>query len=159
MTWFKRRAKCGHRTHLKATRCVFGEELQFDLTDEGRKRPVYCVDCLATKAIQCAWCSGVILPGEPVTVYSPVEEDYVPPLHAIAHNDTEGDEPLRLIGCLRWDCADSGADRAGFWVVGCDGKGYVHRVPTAFELLMQCPPGSAIFVRDLGDSGEIPTVW
>ena len=43
------------------------------------------------------------------------------------------ENPLQLVGCLRWECASTGADRMGFWVP----PGIVHRVPSAIEMCMQ----------------------
>lgn len=37
------------------------------------------------------------------------------------------------MGCLRWDCAKTGADRAGFW----HPPGKVFRVTTPLEMCLQ----------------------
>ena len=157
MAWFKRRASCGHWTKMQGVVRVFGKELKVSCKDKRSKVPARCIDCTAAKAILCAWCRSVILPGDPVTLYSPIEEDFEIPPGAVIYND-ESRELIRPVGCLGWDCADTGADRAGFWAVNDKGEGYVHRVPTAFELLMNAPSGGVILVQDLRDLGEEPTI-
>ena len=157
MAWFKRRAGCGHWTKMQGVVRVFGKELRVNYRDRGNKAPSLCVDCTAAKAILCAWCQGIIIPGDSVTLYSPIEEDFELPPGAVFYND-ESRELIRPVGCLGWGCADTGVDRAGFWAVNDKGEGYVHRVPTAFELLMNAPSGSVILVQDLGDLGEGPTI-
>ena len=91
----------------------------------------YCLDCIGKMAIRCAWCGDPIFIGNPITLYTP-HGDFQVPEHAIVYNK----EPLQLVGCLGWNCAETGADRAGFWLQGEDGKGCVQRVPTAYEAIL-----------------------
>lgn len=83
-------------------------------------------------AVQCAWCPNLVLIGNPITLYSPCQESYVPPRRAAVFSTN----PLRMVGCLGVACALTCADRAGFWVPGDGGQGQVKRVPTAFEQLL-----------------------
>lgn len=120
-------ADCGHETKKKDKVTAFGENTETHLSAQGGKIP-YCHRCLEKMAIKCAWCGHVIFIGDPITLYTPSNKDFKVPGHAIIHNK----DPLQLVGCLRWDCAETGADRAGFWVP----PGNVQRVPTAFEIIM-----------------------
>lgn len=107
-------------------------------------------------SIQCAWCGKSIAIGDPVTLYTP-EDSYEVPDYAVPY--TEGGSKA-LVGCLRWNCADTGADRAGFWMPGDNGEGKVLRVPNAFETLIRNPGASTVLVRDTHDLAEAvnPTV-
>jgi hypothetical protein len=147
---------CGHKT--KRMGFVKGHErdsiLTMPLAENGR--PDYCLDCIGKMAIKCAWCSCPISIGEPVTLYTPRDTFEVPD-HAVPY--TEGGSNA-LVGCLRWGCAMGGADRAGFWLPGEDGKGRVRRVPTAIEILMGNPDAKALIVHNTHDAVEAmnPTI-
>ncbi len=91
--------------------------------------PDYCLKCIENMSIQCAWCNKNIAVGSHITLYSPVNKDFEIPKHAIIFNK----EHRQLVGCLRWECADSGADRAGFWVPGDNNEGCVERVMSPLE--------------------------
>jgi len=99
--------KCGHRAKWKTRLSVNGHEGLYTLTDKE-----YCPQCFAQSAIKCAWCGDTIFPGDPITLYTP-PKDFAIPAHAIIHKT----DPLELVGCLGWDCAQTGADRSGFWVM------------------------------------------
>ncbi len=113
----------------------------------------YCLDCVAAMTIRCAWCGNVIFIGSPVTLYGPLPEFQIPE-YAVVHSR----DPLKLVGCLGWDCADSGFDRAGFWMPGPDGSGLVHRVHTAFEMMLEDPTIVSMMVNDLSDPSERPII-
>ena len=156
MFLFKKRAQCGHRTAMRGRLIISGEKFTFDLRTEGDEPPLYCANCLADKAINCAWCKGIILPGNPVTLYY-TEKGFMPPTHAVIYGESKNGQ-VRVVGCLGWDCADTGADRAGFWSVDEQGRGYVERVPTGFEMVMSSSPGSIVLVQDTSNQKEVPTV-
>jgi hypothetical protein len=141
--------KCGHRTKRAGWAEAFGERhfVEMPLAENGR--PDYCLACVGCMAIRCAWCGAVIRIGDPVILYSP-EKDFVVPVHAVHYSE----DPLQLVGCLRWDCADTGGDRAGFWMP----PGRVHRVPSAFELLMGSDDSDAVVIADLRDPHNVGTV-
>ena len=128
---FGRRHTCDGRDCSNRTRRVIrfipegSDEYQYV---KQPKDEHYCPDCIKSMCIKCAWCSGLIMVGDPVTLYSPRNKSFVPPEHAAVYND----EPLQLVGCLGWNCADTGADRAGFWVP----PGKVDRVASPMEELM-----------------------
>ncbi len=111
---------CGHRFFTKGIILVLGEELKYSYA---AKRD-YCPECEGKMAVPCTWCRKPIRIGDMITLYSP-GPTFSAPSGAVIYSEA----PLRLVGCLRWNCADSGADRAGFWVH----PGKVHRVPTAYE--------------------------
>ncbi|NTW30199.1 MAG: hypothetical protein HGA33_02895 [Candidatus Moranbacteria bacterium] len=94
-------------------------------------------------AIRCAWCGKPIFIGDPVTLYSP-NEGFEIPEYAVRYSE----DPLRLVGCLRWDCADSGIDRSGFWMP----PGEVMRVMSPIEQVLAT--GTAAIVSDVNDMSE-----
>ncbi|MFA6391220.1 MAG: hypothetical protein WCW66_00520 [Patescibacteria group bacterium] len=114
----------------------------------------YCHDCLGSMTIQCVWCGEPILVGDPITLYTPAIALFAPvdewciPKHAVIYRK---EHPVQLVGCLRMSCADSSADRAGFWLPGEDGKGRVLRVQTALEAILNAPVSSIMLVRDTHD--------
>jgi len=97
---------CGHTAKWKTILTIHGHEGVFKAPS---KTPAYCPQCWAQAAIKCAWCGGTIVPGDPITLYSPGN-----------------------VGCLGWDCADTGADHAGFWVM----PGKVQRVMSPLEMFV-----------------------
>ena len=124
--------KCGHETKSRGL-VIAGNRtniMEMDLEENGN--PDYCLDCISKMSIQCAWCGEPITIGNPVTLYTPVKT-YEIPEYALLYTE-EGSKAL--VGCLGWDCAETGGDRAGFWLPGNDGRGRVKRVPTAFETLV-----------------------
>lgn len=157
MRWFKLRywlckffgrnykaTVCGHKTKLIGKGKVFGQEYI-----SVRKIPFeYCCGCLEKMAIRCAWCGNPILTGDPVTLYTPLK-DFVIPDYAIVYKE----DPLQLVGCLGWKCADTGADRTGFWVV----PGKVRRVPSPMELVV-ATEGRLGFSMDVTDPDITKTV-
>lgn len=153
---------CGHTAKWKTVLTIHGLTGVFRAPS---KPPDYCPECFAKAAIKCAWCGGTILPGDPITLYSPgpptelffstkepgvaqqqrKQEDFVVPEHAVVY---QREPRLVLVGCLGWDCADTGADRAGFWVM----PGKVKRVATVYEMLMATGGEGSIIIGDLSDS-------
>lgn len=144
-----RATKCGHRTKRTGGVSAFGHRIvtKMPINEDGSMD--YCLDCIGKMAIQCAWCGNPIFIGRPITLYSPVG-DFKVPEHAVIYEK----EPLQLVGCLGWNCADSGADRAGFWMPGEDGKGRVERVPNVYEMILATKGSSVVLVNDTGDIAE-----
>lgn len=120
--------KCGHRTKKKGAISAFGHKGAVDMPFNDSGGIDYCLDCIGKMAICCAWCSEVIWIGQPITLYPPAR-DFELPEHAVKYSDN----PVRFVGCLSWNCADTGADRAGFWLPGEDGTGAVLRVMSGVE--------------------------
>ena len=104
----------------------------------------YCSDCLVKMSIRCAWCGKSILVGSPITLNTPIRKNFKVPDYAVVYKEN----PLQLVGCLRWECADTGLDRAGFWVV----PGKVHRVVSPLEMLMATE--DVVIVNDLADPDQ-----
>lgn len=136
--------KCGHRSVLVKEVEAHGEK-QTARTDTQHLE--YCPECLARMAIKCAWCGNVIWPGEPITLYSPSKKDFQVPDGAVVYSK----EPLLLVGCLGWNCAETGGDRSGFWVP----PGKVHRVASMFEMLMGQGSPEILICNNLSDPKNI----
>jgi hypothetical protein len=141
--------KCGHRTKQTGNITASGRTITTSMPKNSEGSVDYCLECIGKMAIQCAWCENPIFIGDPITLYTPRCEFQVPD-HAVVHNK----DPLQLVGCLGWNCAETGADRAGFWMPGEDGKGAVQRVPTAYEAILGAEEPSMVIVGDTGDMAE-----
>lgn len=108
-----------------------------------------CDKCFIRMAIPCAWCGLPITLGDPITLYKP-KEGYTPPTGVVTHEEA-------LVGCLRWECAYSGADRAGFWVPDeKNEKGRVMRVPSPLEIIQKLFGGGMPMIL-VGSSGNMPS--
>ena len=142
--------KCGHRTRRAGWAKAFRERYFVEMPLAVNGSPDYCLACIGSMAILCAWCGDAIHIGNPVTLYTPLKKDFVVPDHAIRYSE----DPLRLVGCLGWDCAETGGDRAGFWVP----PGEVLRVPTVFEQLLGSPDAEAVVIADKGDPHDVGVV-
>jgi len=101
--------------------------------------PDYCLECIGKMSIRCAWCGEPITIGEPITLGFPSTEFKVPD-YAVKHGD--GKEQA-LVGCLRWDCADTLVMMCGQWMP----PGIVKRVPSPLEIALQT--GKAVIVGDV----------
>jgi hypothetical protein len=136
-------ANCGHEAKEKDTVTAFGENTETIIPIINGKTD-YCHRCLEKMAIRCAWCGGVIFIGDPITLYTPSDENFKIPEYAVVHKEN----PLQLVGCLGRNCAETGADRAGFWYP----PGSVKCVASPLEMAMQS--GKAVAVGNLSDPEE-----
>lgn len=135
--------KCGHKAKWKTRLFIGGSQGIYTL----HKDTDYCPECFSKAAIKCAWCGKPIMPGDPITLYTPRKNDFEVPKHAVVWET----DPLQLVGCLRWGCAESGADRSGFWEM----PGRVQRVASPIEMLLaRGPEGGPIIINDLSDPCE-----
>lgn len=137
-------AKCGHPTGLNGSVTVCGETLPGKLCLNSQGQIPYCHKCLEAMAIPCAWCGKAILVGDPITLYSPRDKSYQPPPGAVVYQQ----KPLQLVGCIRWDCAETGADRSGFW----HPPGQVYRVASALEMVLAT--NDVVMINNLRDPEE-----
>ncbi len=133
---------CGHSSKRKTIISVRGKNIVFTL--QKNLSLTYCPQCVADAAIACAWCGNTIVPSDPVTLYAPRDPNFQVPEHAAVYSK----DPLRLVGCLGFDCAITGADRAGFWAM----PGQVERVMSPFEQVMAT--GDIVIVSDISDPAE-----
>lgn len=123
-------ANCNHKTRLYDQIVVTsknGETEQIGISISTIK-PDYCHRCYEKMAIRCAWCGDYILPDSAITLYTP-NANFDVPEYAVSYKE---DGSLKLVGCLRMDCASSGADRSGFWVI----PGKVKRVLSPIEEML-----------------------
>jgi len=98
------------------------------------------------------------MPDDPVTLYS-AQDDYKPPEGSRAFIKTDDGykectpeafpyQTVYYVGCLRWDCANIGIDRIGFW----QEPGYIEFVPS--PLLLTLITQEPVIVNDLGCKKE-----
>lgn len=129
--------KCGHRTKRSGSVSAFGCTINTKMRRNRDGSVDYCLDCIGKMAIQCAWCGDPIFIGDPITLYTPRGEFKVPE-HAVIYNN----EPLQLVGCLSLNCAETGADRAGFWLPGENTRGVCSacQLPTRQFLVQKSRP-------------------
>jgi hypothetical protein len=123
--------KCGHHTEQYGSVSAFGHTITIQMSMNEYGSVDYCFDCISKMTIRCAWCGNPIFISDPVTLYTPYD-DFKIPEYAVINNE----KPLQLVGCLRRNCADTGADRAGFWLPNPDDKGYVHRVHASYAHIL-----------------------
>lgn len=147
---------CGHQSPLGGDVTAFGEKrtLNVRTLDLSGAIDGWCLDCMSKMVIRCAWCESPIFPEDPITLYS-AKEGFVVPEHAVVYRRS----PLQLVGCLGWNCAETGGDRAGFWVAGEEGRGRVYRVPSPIEVALGS--GRGVIVGDLRniDEADEPTTF
>lgn len=113
--------RCGHDTKRYGHISAFGRISPMLLPRNKRGSVDYCLDCIGKMTIRCAWCDKPIFIGDPVTLYR-AGSDFQVPEHAVVYTE----DPLRLVGCLGWKCADIATARAGFWKPSEEGEGYVN---------------------------------
>ncbi|MBI1833507.1 MAG: hypothetical protein HYR90_01650 [Candidatus Andersenbacteria bacterium] len=135
---------CGHTAKWKTVLTIHGHS---GVYAPQSKKPDWCPECWAKAAIKCAWCGNTILPGDAITLYIPTKEDFQIPEHAVVY---KREPQVQLVGCLGWDCAMSGADRAGFWVM----PGKVQRVMSPMEKLMANGGLEVVVENDLTDPAQ-----
>jgi len=157
-SWFKRHfgrtlvaTQCGHETKLVGQVSAFNRKTTLTIHPPKGEKPGYCHSCLGLMSIRCAWCGEPIFIGDPITLYTPTESNFKIPDHAVVHKQ----DPLQLVGCLGWDCALSGIDRAGFWVPRDDGKGCVRQVPSPLEIILNAKTTqNVVIIDDLTSMGK-----
>ena len=141
-------AECGHETEIVGTLSKFGKETEMSLLFDDQGKLEICLRCISDATIVCAWCGELILPGSPITLYCTSDEEFKPHEGSAIYEDEENSGVTRYVGCLRWKCAESGADRQGFWVL----PGKVERCISPLEMAI-CTEGIVI-VEDLSDRNE-----
>ena len=134
---------CGHVTKKKTfVTSPDGDSWWFHTRAKGDD---YCSECFKEAMIVCAWGEKLIAPGDPVTLYTPRDPDFRLPEGAAIYKEKPRPQ---MVGCLRWDCADTGADRTGFWVM----PGKVERVVSPMEMAMAS--NDVVIVSDLSNINE-----
>jgi len=135
---------CGHRTPSQGRVEAFGESITTNMPVQQGKVS-FCLGCLGKMAIRCAWCGSVIFVGDPVTLY--IKPDSMDLLEGAVEY---GDDPVCVVGCLGWDCASTGADRAGFWLPDNERRcGHVYRVKSPLEQALET--GGVVLVNNVSD--------
>lgn len=119
---------CGHTSKLKKKVSVGGERILLRINYRPDKQIPYCLDCVEKMSIVCPWCGKPIFVGDYITLYTPSNPDFKIPEGAVVYSEN----PLRLVGCQRSTCAETGADYCGIWEV----PGVVKKFPSAIEHVM-----------------------
>ncbi len=141
---------CGHNTKKAGKITSHGQSRTVSMPLSENGMPDYCFDCIAKMSIRCAWCENSIHVGDPVTLYTP-QEPFEVPEYAVRYSKDD----RCLVGCLGWNCAETGADRQGFWMP----PGTVARVPSPIEMLMSVgSEGRVVIVGDLSDPNDLGKV-
>lgn len=145
-SFVKVKAKCGHKTRLYDKITVIGKDGKTEKIgmESTSLKPIYCHDCFQKMAIRCAWCGEYILPNEPITLHKP-KKDFEIPEYAVVYKEN----PKLLVGCLSYGCANTGADRAGFWIV----PGKVQLTQSIFQQAFDSP-GEVFVISDIRDINE-----
>lgn len=139
---FRYSCQCGHPAKWKTTLTIHGHLGIYTIREN---QPKYCPECWAKAAIKCAWCGETIRPGDPITLYTPKPGVKLPE-HAVVYRYIPH---LQVVGCLGWNCAETGADRAGFWIM----PGKVQRVMSPLEMLLS-QAGAEVMIIDLADPSQ-----
>ncbi|MEN9647234.1 MAG: hypothetical protein RLY57_38 [Candidatus Parcubacteria bacterium] len=146
--------KCGHKTKRQGCLTVFGDKhytyMRMPLAEN--ETPDYCLECIGKMSIRCAWCGEPIHIGDPVIASIPLSPTFELPAGAHSFRGDEGETVV--LGCLRWDCADSGIFRNGFW----NPPGVYTPVPSPLDLMMSSGGIGMVIVSDLGDQHNIGKV-
>lgn len=132
---------CGHKTKQKGKISAFGVATITTMPINTLGSVDYCLKCIQKMAIKCAWCGKPIFIGDDITLYSP-SEDFEIPDYAV----TYGENKSQVVGCLRPSCADTYADKAGYWAPGDDHKGVARITANAYELLENADIGSIVIM-------------
>lgn len=141
---------CGHKTKQKGEVSAYGSTTDTVMPlNDGTVD--YCLECIAGMAIQCAWCGRTIFIGDPVTLFTPKDPEFVAPEHAVVFKE----QPLQLIGCLRSSCCDTVADRAGVWVPDEGGNGHVQLLQSIYSM---ATGSEGVIIGDITNPNETPTV-
>lgn len=141
--------ECGHKTKIKGAIEVFlgksmvPSKINMSLSLDDKGNASHCFKCIEEGSIRCAWCGGTILPGDPITLYCTTNENFILPEYAVEYNPDNHDKPS-YVGCLRWDCAETGGDMCGY-------LGFNKQVHRELSPIEQCiSTGKPVIVNDFG---------
>ncbi|MGH7238695.1 MAG: hypothetical protein ACREHG_01380 [Candidatus Saccharimonadales bacterium] len=116
---------CGHKTKLFERVKICGQMGFYRIAG---KNPDYCCSCLTNMARRCPVCGNMILVGNPIRLVQ-ILEGFILPDCAVWRDPTLRDPEISwFVACL--ECADTVAERSGFWVP----PGRVRRVKSLFQL-------------------------
>lgn len=143
---------CKHSTKLKGRILSTEDDFVMGMPFSTDGNPDYCLECIGKMSIQCTWCGKRIRIGKPVTLCAPRDEaTFKAPPYAVRYHEDE----KHFVGCLRWECADSGIDRAGFWMP----PGLVIRVPSPIETFLAGNLGGdnegVLIIEDLSNPNDL----
>ncbi len=137
---------CKHPTRVSGEIKSFSETCFMEMPLSENGCPDYCLNCISNMTIRCAWCGTPIFIGDPITLYEPADQ-YQIPNYSVKFLESKIEY---LVGCLRYDCAISGADRKGFWMP----PGEVLRVPSPMEIVMS-GVGKIVICHNLSDPNDL----
>jgi hypothetical protein len=133
ISWLRPKPKeivcgCGHTSKMEKEVHVGKKKETLKILYRPNRTPPYCLDCVEKMAVICPWCKRPIYIGDYITLYTPTDPNFKIPEGAVVYTK----DPLRLVGCQRSDCAETGADYCGIW----EAPGKVKRIPSAIERVM-----------------------
>ncbi len=146
---------CGHLvSQAQGNTTAFDENRTCTIPRDSDGHLPYCHACIGSMSIRCAWCGLPIFVGDMVTLHSVggKKPDQKIPDHAVILDA----KSRILVGCARVNCADSGADYAGFWIPADKQRngrwiGGVQPFPSAIEIAMG--NRGAVNIGDLSEHG------
>ncbi|MFH1088361.1 MAG: hypothetical protein V1719_00795 [Patescibacteria group bacterium] len=105
------KSDCGHQSPRMFELHFLGTGYQ---VKGDRKCPDCAIEYLVSHGIRCASCGLPILPGAPIARYNIVGSHK--PWTCYISEEMDGRVSRKtVIGCLRWDCCDTGAYFSGHW--------------------------------------------
>lgn len=119
---------CGHTSKMEKKVHVGDKKETLKIIYRPNRTPPYCLDCVEKMAIICPWCGRPIFIGDYITLYTPTDSNFKIPEGSVVYTK----DPLRLVGCQRSDCAETGADYSGIW----EAPGKVKIIPSAIERVL-----------------------
>lgn len=136
--------KCGHYTK-RVGRLSVGDRTLFSVAQVKEGGVAYCHRCIEQAAIRCAWCGGGIAVDDPIRLSFSCDPNHQYPDYAVSYRDACG--RVSYVGCLRSNCANTGAEISGYWQM----PGEVCRAPSVFDLVTQNPNSERVlYFRDIG---------
>lgn len=140
-------SKCGHTTKVKGGVAAFGERIVTTMPVGKDGRPEYCLKCIEKMAIRCSRCGKAIFVGDPIAL---LLDDKA----LLGHVITARPGTRYRVSCLRIGCADSAADRAGFWMP----PGVVESVASPYEMIIGDSSECVVLIRDSADKSDVGEV-
>ncbi len=100
-----------------------------------------CVEWFRSITCRCALCGLVILPGDAVALYRPSRK---------FKKERVTEVKSGVLGCMRWDCCESGAFFAGHWT----GEGFKSAFGDGMTAVEKCFATGQVVVSDMSEMSD-----